>query len=140
MYKRINYTNGIWIITDESVNVQSPKKACTFTFDTETFVYLDGKICTQNELFNALNGLSQEEKRARLSTNVWCWQIYDEKNGFFMTNDFDQFLLYQCRCGYKFGWCYNAKFDFSQIDYKILGNPNHSWKQQIGRASCRERV
>ena len=133
MYKKINYTNGIWIITDESVNVQSPKKACTFAFDTETFVYLDGKICTQNELFNALNGLSQEEKRARLSTNVWCWQIYDEKNGFFMTNDFDQFLLYQCRCGYKFGWCYNAKFDFSQIDYRILGNPNHSWKQHVSK-------
>ena len=39
----------------------------------------------------------------------------------------------QCRCGYKFGWCYNAKFDFSQIDYKILGDPKHSWKQHVSK-------
>ena len=128
MYKRINYVNDIWIIADKKLNVQRPKKTCTFTFDTETLVYLDGEIQSQESIFEALKGKKEEEKRRRLSSVVWCWQCYDEVNGFFMTNDFDQWLLYQCRCGYKFGWCYNAKFDFSQIDYQILAVKKHDWK------------
>lgn len=133
MYKRIDYTNGTWIITDAKCNVQRPKRACTFAFDTETFVYLDGEIVPQDVMFERLRDAGHEEKRARLSTKVWAWQCYDEQNGFFMTNDFDQWLLYQCRCRYKFGWCYNAKFDFSQIDYQILGIKAHPWQAHVAK-------
>lgn len=132
-YTRYNYTNGTWIITDKKCNVQHPKRACTFAFDTETFVYLDGKIATQDAIFAAIKGASQEETRQRISTRVWAWQAYDEENGFFMTNDFDQWLLYQCRCRYTFGWCYNAKFDFSQIDYQILGVKAHPWTPHVSK-------
>lgn len=136
MYKRIDYTNGTWIVTDEKCNVARPKRACTFAFDTETFVYLDGEIVPQDVMFERLRDAVQEEKRARLSTKVWAWQCYDEENGFFMTNDFDQWLLYQCRCRFKFGWCYNAKFDFSQIDYQILGVKAHPWKAHVAKTGC----
>lgn len=127
-YVRKRFDNGTWIITDGKCDVQRPKRTCTFAFDTETFVYLDGRIASQDDIFEAIKDATQEEKRQRISTRVWAWQAYDEENGFFMTNDFDQWLLYQCRCRYKFGWCYNAKFDFSQIDYQILGEKNHPWK------------
>lgn len=133
-YKRINYDDGTWIVASSNCNVQAPIRACTFAFDTETFVYLDGRICTQDEIFNALKDCKEEEKRRRLSTKVWCWQCYDEENGFFMTNDFDKWLLYQCRCRYKFGWCYNAKFDFSQIDYQIMGERKHDWKRHESKS------
>ena len=132
-YTRITFDNGAWIIHEAGKNPLKPKKACTFAFDTETFVYLDGKIASQDTIFATLNGKTENEKRSRISTRVWSWQIYDEANGFFMTNDFDEFLKYQCRCRYKFGWCYNAKFDFSQIDYKILGEPSHPWKRHVSR-------
>lgn len=132
-YVRKTYENGAWVIHSAGTNIEKPKRTITFAFDTETFVYLDGKIATQDAIFAALNGKTDEEKRKRISTDVWSWQCYDEHNGFFMTNDFDQFLLYQCRCRYKFGWCYNAKFDFSQIDFKILAERAHDWKPHVSR-------
>lgn len=81
---------------------------------------------SQTELFERLKGVSTAEKRQRVTSRVWSWQTFDEFNGFFMTNDFETWLDWQCRCGYKFGWCYNAKFDFSQVDYQILTSKR--WK------------
>ena len=60
------------------------------------------------KLFKKVKNLNNEEKRKRLQNITWAWQCYDEYNGFFMTNDFMIYLLYQCACGYKFGRCYNS--------------------------------
>lgn len=120
-------TNDTWIVYEDGHDYKSPSKAITFAFDTETLVYLDGQIMTQNEMFEKLKECTMDEKRQRLNSVVWAWQIYDEYNGFFMTNSFDEFLKYQCRCLYKFGWCYNATFDFAQIDYKLLAEQKERW-------------
>ena len=127
-YQKITYPNNKWIICEKDLNIEKPKQTYTFTFDTETFLYLDGKKLSQNEVLEKLKGIDISEIRKRVTTNVWCWQIYDEYNGFFMTNDFYKFLNYICLCQYKFGWCYNAKFDFAQIDYKILAGKKDLWK------------
>lgn len=105
-----------------------PQKAVTFAFDTETQVYFDGKILDTKKLFNKVKNLNNEAKRKRLHNVTWAWQVYDEVNGFFMTNDFITFLQYQCRAGLKFGWCYNSTFDFAQIDYEILAKGKDLWK------------
>ena len=126
MYLRYNLGRGRWVITDAGTNYSRPQKAVTFAFDTENVVMLDGVIMSQTELFERLKGVSTADKRKRVTSRVWSWQTFDEYNGFFMTNDFETWLDWQCRCGYKFGWCYNAKFDFSQVDYQILTSKR--WK------------
>ena len=103
-------------------------KTATFAFDTENLVMLDGKVIPQDEMKEALKDLSPAEMRARVSCKVWAWQIFDELNGFYMTDNFEEFLNECCLRGYKFGWCYNSTFDFSQIDYQILALGKDKWK------------
>lgn len=128
-YKKILLKNGNWIVCDETLNYLKPQKTYTFAFDTETFVYIDGEKVQPKEMYNLLKDCDFETKRKRTSTSVWCWQVFDELNGFFMTNDFYTFLYYICLINGKFGWCYNAKFDFAQIDYKILVEDKERWSQ-----------
>lgn len=128
-YQQVYIKNDIWVVTEKDKNYLSPKRAITFAFDTETFVLFDNKIVKEKELISLLDGLELNEIRQIISTQVWAWQCYDEINGFFMTNDFYTWLYYICLCNYKFGWCYNAKFDFAQIDYKILVEDKQRWKQ-----------
>ena len=126
-YKRITLDNGKWIITSSECNYLNPKRACTFAIDTETQTYFDGKKLNNNQLFKKIKNLNNEAKRKRITNITWAWQCYDEKNGFFMTNDFETWMKYQCACGYKFGWCYNSTFDFAQIDYEILAKGKGKW-------------
>lgn len=125
-FKQIKLNNDIWVVVEEGHDYLNPTNTYTFTIDTENIVLFDGQVLTQEALAEKLKDLDTETKRARLTSIVWAWQCYDEINGFFMTNDFDTWLTYQCRAHYKYGWCYNAKFDFSQIDYKIL--TDSKWK------------
>lgn len=127
-YTKVTLNNGVWVITEQGHNYLTPAKAVTFAFDTETLVYFNGKILTQKQLFKKVRNMNNEQKRKALSNVVWAWQIYDEVNGFFMTNNFTEFLQYQCRAGLKFGWCYNSTFDFAQIDYEILAKGKDIWK------------
>lgn len=94
----------------------------TFAFDTETLTMLDGVVLPEKALRNRLKRMKTETIRKRLSIAVWAWQAFDEQNGFYMTNDFERFLAECGRRGYKFGWCYNATFDFAQIDYQLLSD------------------
>lgn len=128
-YTKVSLDADKWVIVEEGRDYKQPlKQAVTFAFDTETLVYLDGKIETQQTIFEKLKKVPTDKKRKRLVNKVWAWQIYDEYNGFFMTNDFNTFLTYICRAGYKYGWCYNATFDFAQVDYEILAKGANLWK------------
>ena len=128
-YTKVTLDNGVWIITENGHDYMKPQKWCTFAIDTETQVYFDSKILPPKKLFKCIKNLNNEEKRKRLHNVTWAWQCYDEVNGFFMTNNFEQFLLYQCRAGLKFGWCYNSTFDFAQIDYEVLATGKDKWTQ-----------
>ena len=127
-YAKVKLDAGKWVITSLGHDYKKPSKACTFAIDTETQTYFDGKLLDNKKLFKKVKDLDNEAKRKRLHNITWAWQCYDEVNGFFMTNDFETFLLYQCACGYKFGWCYNSTFDFAQIDYEILAKGRDKWK------------
>ena len=118
-----------WIIHEAGREWSRPQPAPTFAFDTETQTYFDGKLISSKQLLKKTKNLSNDEKRKRLSNITWAWQCYDELNGFFMTNDFETWLDYQCKCRYKFGWCYNSTFDFSQIDFEILAKAKEKWKR-----------
>lgn len=119
-YKKTQLTATTWVITSANNDFNKPLHACTFAIDTETLTYFDGHIYDNKTLFKKIARLPNDERRKRIFNKVWSWQCYDEYNGFFMTNDFMTWLDYQCKCRYRFGWCYNATFDFAQIDYKLL--------------------
>lgn len=120
-----------WVVYEKGHNWRHPQKAITFAFDTETLVYFKGKILDQTTLFKRIQKLKTDKIRSSVHNVVWAWQIYDEVNGFFMTNDFNTFLQYQCLARMKFGWCYNATFDFAQIDYQILGVGADKWRPHV---------
>ena len=123
--QKTNLPNNVWVICEG--DFQHPHKHHTASFDTETQTLLNGVVATDEALKqHTLNCQTDAELKSSLSCNVWSWQLYDEINGFFMTNSFDEFLAYIARASYKSIWCYNAKFDFSQIDYKILTDPKWS--------------
>lgn len=126
-YTKVKLDNGVWVITEQGHDYLKPQKWCTFAIDTETQTYFDGKLLDPKKLFKRLKNLNNEQKRTRLHNVTWAWQCYDEINGFFMTNSFEQFLTYQCRAGLKFGWCYNSTFDFAQIDFEILATGKDKW-------------
>ena len=136
-YAKVKLDAGKWVITTYGHDYKKPIQACTFAIDTETQTYFDGKLLDANKLFKKVKNLNNDEKRKRLHNVTWAWQAYDEYNGFFMTNDFNTYLQYQCACGYKFGWCYNSTFDFAQIDYEILAKGKDLWKphQHVKRGS-----
>lgn len=127
-YEKKVLDGGIWVITEKGRDHSKPQKACTFAFDTETQIYLDGKLIDTKKLARKIKKMKDEEKRRRISNITWAWQAYDETNGFFMTNDFETWLTYCCAAGYKFGHCYNATFDFAQIDYELLAKGKEKWK------------
>lgn len=127
-YTKVKLDNGKWVVTTYGHDYTRPQRACTFAFDTETQTYFDGKLLNAKNLFKKVRNLNNDEKRKRLNNVTWAWQCYDEVNGFFMTNDFETFLLYQCATKYKYGWCYNSTFDFAQIDYEILAKGKDKWK------------
>ncbi len=133
-YSKIKVDADKWIICEKNHDPFRPSKlSVTSAIDTETLVFIDGKIVSQKELFKMLKDSTTEEKRKRLSNLTWAWLNYDEYNGFFMTNDFETFLLYLSRCGIKFSWCYNSTFDFAQIDYQILAIGKDKWKKHVKR-------
>lgn len=127
-YEKTRLQNGAWVIVEAGRDFSKPRKWHTFAFDTETQIYLDGKIVPQKRLARAVKKMKDDEKRKRISNMTWAWQAYDEVNGFFMTNDFETWLTYLCHCGFKFGHCYNSTFDFAQIDYEILAKGRDKWK------------
>lgn len=123
-----------WVITFKGKDYKKPTpNACyTSAFDTETLVLLDGKVVSQAELLKRLRNVKTEEKRKRVTNITWAWMFYDEVNGFFMSNDFEIWLLYSCLCSYKYSYCYNATFDFAQIDYEVIANGRDKWKRHVG--------
>lgn len=136
-YTRLQLNDDVWVITESGHNYLQPKKAITMAFDTETLTYVDGKKKSQKQIYKLLRNDTQEQKRARLSVRVWAWQCYDEVNGFFMTNDFTTWLEYQARASAKFVWCYNATFDFAQIDYKLIAEGASIWKRHESRTGTK---
>ncbi len=136
-YIKSQIDNNTYVIVEAGKDWRNPQPACTFAFDTETLVYLDNELVSQQVMYERLKDVKTDEKRKRLRNVTWAWQIYDEINGFFMTNNYDCWLYYQCKCKYKFGWCYNATFDFAQIDYELLGKTN-KWKpHENGKANTK---
>lgn len=128
IYEKVNINDKEFVIFEKGRVYKTPSKAITASFDTETLTYFKNQIYDQKILFNKIKNLNEKAKRKYIRNETWSWQVYDEFNGFFMTNSFDEFMTYLCRAGVKFCWCYNSTFDFAQIDWQLLGENRGKWR------------
>ena len=96
--------------------------------DTETFTYIDGEKVSNDNLLELGKTKPAKFFREHATVRVWAWQISDGEH-FFVTNDFDEFIAFFGEHKIKAAWFYNAKFDFAQIDYKILVEYKNKWQQ-----------
>lgn len=122
---KLEYRQGIYTLRERTEYIP----VATAAIDTETHIYFDGRRVSTSDLDRLCEKLELSVIRERVTTKVWCWQCYDEYNGFFATSDFIAFCEYLAKIQLLYGWVYNAKFDFSQIDYQIL--TDNRWKQHI---------
>lgn len=126
-YEKIDINDKEFIIFEKGHDFKIPFKTITASFDTETITYFKNQIYNQKTLFKKIKNLNEKTKRKYIRNETWSWQVYDELNGFFMTNSFNEFMTYLCRAGIKFCWCYNATFDFAQIDWQLVGENRGKW-------------
>ena len=108
-------------------DIPKTKKFKWCACDTETHTLIDNVIVSTSEL-NALAlndecGASYFREHATIDT--YAWQISIGKYSAICSN-MDEFFELFGRHNIGVGWFYNAKFDFSQIDYQILSNDK--WK------------
>lgn len=102
------------------------KKTQTFGWcsaDTETYTLIDGVKVSTQELNNlALDNVHNTAWfRSHTTIDTYAWQIScGEYNA--ICNTFIEWLDTIARHHIKAVWFYNAKFDFSQIDYQVLTN------------------
>lgn len=91
--------------------------------DTETHTLIDGVIVTTDEL-NSLASLHNTAWfRTHATIDTYAWQIScGEANC--ICDNFIEWLDVLAKHGISCAWFYNAKFDFSQIDYQILSSDN----------------
>lgn len=100
------------------------KKCATFKWcacDTETYTLIDGVQISTHDL----NNLALDDKhntawfRAHTTIDTYAWQIScGEYNC--ICESFTEWLDMLSKLHISCAWFYNAKFDFSQIDYQIL--------------------
>lgn len=90
--------------------------------DTETFTYVDGVKLSSEEMDKW--SLCHEESfiREHASVEVWAWLTYG-RDGFHNFHSFSDFCEYIISERIEQGWFHNARFDFAEIDWQILSNP-----------------
>ena len=92
--------------------------------DTETYLYIDGVKVSESEHLKL--GREKPQSWIRTHTRVECyaWLISDGVH-FAWLETFDEYVEFCCKHKIKSIWWYNAKFDFSIIDYYLL---KENWK------------
>lgn len=90
--------------------------------DTETFTFVDGEKISQESLERW--SLTHEEAyiREHASVKVWAWLVYG-KDGFRNFETFEEFCQYLIDEKIEQAWWFNAKFDFAEIDWHVLSDP-----------------
>lgn len=95
--------------------------------DTETHTYVDGVLLTEAEISNLIMKTDETGKRIHdqawlrehVTVKAWSYSIYSP-DGFAVCETFEEFVSFLSRYRVKYGWWYNAPFDFSIIDWEAL--------------------
>ena len=89
--------------------------------DTETYTLIDGVRVTTQQLEQLANVHNTAWFREHASIDTYAWQISCGRENC-ICNNFIEWLDTMALHGIACAWFYNAKFDFSQIDYQILSS------------------
>jgi hypothetical protein len=89
--------------------------------DTETHTYIDGIRVSSEDLLNLGRTHNIAWFRDHAEVRTYAWLFSDGKR-FFYTDDFNEYVEFCADHMISTIWWYNAKFDFSQIDFQILTN------------------
>lgn len=113
--------------------------------DTETKVYIDGKILSDSEVramcgeYNTVGGervyrYPPSWWREHARVECWAWIIYAPE-GFAICESFEEFADLCIQLRIKSAWWYYAPFDFALIDSELL---SRGWKQTERAKNPRE--
>lgn len=94
--------------------------------DTETHTYIDGKLVSENELLELGKIHNTSWFREHAVVHTYAWLISDGRH-FAWFETFEEFCEFCAQHKVSAVWWYNAKFDFSAIDYHMLKN---GWEEQ----------
>ena len=111
---------GDW---DFSINKTFPN--CEYiSADTETKLYLNGKLLTENEAHDLYELQGAKWCRMNIEVKAYAFMISDG-NSFALFTNIEDFLTCCAKMLVKKVFWYNARFDFAIFDYYIL---THHWK------------
>ena len=96
--------------------------------DTETHTFIDGQMLSESEIFELAKTKPVSFFREHASVHVYAWLVSDGRR-FAWFETFDEFADFCTIHRVKSAWWYNAKFDFSCIDYHILAVSKYPWKR-----------
>ena len=96
-------------------------EAQTIACDTETYTYIDGEKVSTEELQRIFCAHDHNITWARehVSVRAWAWICSDGEH-LAILPDFESWCRFCCEHAVHNVWWYNAKFDWSFIDYEIL--------------------
>lgn len=112
------------------VNTFTGKTSALYAaFDFETHTFVDGKILPEEELRRMCGEIDETGKpvysqswwREHTTVECWAWIIYTP-DGFAIAESFEEWLYVIQKAHIKTGWFYNAPFDFSILDYRMLSD------------------
>lgn len=87
--------------------------------DTETHIYIDGDLITTDDLLELGKTLPVSFFREHAVVKTYAWLISDGER-FAWLETFEEFCTFCAQHRINAVWWYNAKFDFSAIDYELL--------------------
>lgn len=87
--------------------------------DTETYLFIDGVKVTEQELLELGKTKPQSWFREHCVVDCYAYLVSDGEH-FAWLESFDEYVDFMCLHKVKNIWWYNAKFDFSILDYELL--------------------
>ncbi len=126
------YVEGCWNLSSVST---FPK--CEYLgADTETKLYLNDKLLSEDEVYNLYKNNGQDWIKKNVEVKCYAFMLSDGDN-FVLFQTCHDFILACCMFRAKTIFWYNARFDFSIFDYYLLTNGWHDSTEEINKLNGR---
>lgn len=113
-FKDVYYSN-------KEVNWNNPLSISFMAGDTETHLYYNGKLLSEEEAEYLMENNGQTWCRCNINVVAWSFMLSNDEYFFCFTN-IEDFMLACSMLRVKTVVWYNAKFDFAIFDYYFLKN------------------
>lgn len=100
--------------------------------DTETKLYLNDKLLSENEAYRLYKQHSQKWVKQHFEVRAYAFMISDGES-FALFQNAEDFITCLCMMNVKYVFWYNARFDFAIFDYYFLSNDWHDVTTEISK-------